>query len=105
MIGTVPYLGLYLSDLTYIDSAYPNTIINETPTESNGSASIKSPQKLINFEKHRKEFEVLAQIKLFQSAANAYTTLHPIPRFKAWFDHVRTYTDAERFLLSSIIIV
>jgi ral guanine nucleotide dissociation stimulator-like 1 len=90
MIGTVPYLGIYLSDLTYIDSAYPNTIDIENTNDSSG--------KLINFEKHRKQFEILAQIKLFQSAANAYTTLHPLPRFKAWFDSVRIYNDTERFV-------
>lgn len=90
MIGTVPYLGLYLSDLTYIDSAYPNTIT----IESDEHSSIK----LINFEKHRKEFEILVQIKLFQSAANAYTTLHSLPRFKAWFDNVRIYNDTERLI-------
>ncbi|CAF0844907.1 unnamed protein product [Rotaria sordida] len=96
MLGTVPYLGLYLSDLTYIDSAYPNTII----IEDDNSPSCTSSKKLINFEKHRKQFEVLAQIKLFQSAANAYTTLHPLPRFKAWFDNVRIYNDTESWELS-----
>ncbi len=90
MIGTVPYLGIYLSDLTYIDSAYPNTITIENKNDSS--------KKLIHFEKHRKQFEILAQIKLFQSAANAYTTLHPLPRFKAWFDNVRIYNDAERLV-------
>lgn len=92
LIGTIPYLGLYLSDLTYIDSAYPNTIT----LDSGPDGSPITPIKLINFEKHRKEFEILAQIKLFQSAANAYTSLHPLPRFKAWFDHVRTYSETER---------
>jgi ral guanine nucleotide dissociation stimulator-like 1 len=95
MIGTVPYLGLYLSDLTYIDSAYPNTLTIENPNDSSNLS-----EKLINFEKHRKEFEILAQIKLFQSAANAYTTLHSLPRFKAWFDNVRIYNDAESWDLS-----
>ncbi|CAF3953770.1 unnamed protein product [Adineta steineri] len=95
MIGTVPYLGIYLSDLTYIDSAYPNTIDNESNNDL-----IPLSAKLINFEKHRKQFEILAQIKLFQSAANAYVTLHPLPRFKAWFDSVRTYTDTESWDLS-----
>jgi ral guanine nucleotide dissociation stimulator-like 1 len=88
MIGTVPYLGLYLSDLTYIDSAHDNYI--------NINKNDKSSQKLINFEKHRKEFEILAQIKLFQSAANAYTTFHPLPHFKQWFDNVRIYNNDER---------
>ena len=95
MIGTVPYLGIYLSDLTYIDSAYPNTIDIENTNDLTSTSSNPS-EKLINFEKHRKEFEILAQIKLFQSAANAYTTLHALPRFKAWFDSVRIYNDAER---------
>ncbi len=100
MIGTVPYLGLYLSDLTYIDSAYPNSLTIENHNDASNSS-----EKLINFEKHRKEFEILAQIKLFQSAANAYTTLHSLPRFKAWFDNVRIYNDAERFVFCFLYFI
>ena len=101
MIGTVPYLGLYLSDLTYIDSAYPNTITIENNTDESPNSTVK----LINFEKHRKEFEVLAQIKLFQSAANAYTSFQAVPRFRLWFDSVRTYTEAERFVLKDFRLI
>ena len=44
--GTIPYLGTFLTDLTMIDTAIPDTVANG----------------LINFDKKRKEFEVLAQV-------------------------------------------
>ena len=46
--GTIPYLGTFLTDLTMIDTAIPDVV-------SDG---------LINFDKRRKEFEVLAQVGL-----------------------------------------
>lgn len=49
--GTIPYLGTFLTDLTMIDTAIPDTV-------SNG---------LINFDKKRKEFEVLAQVSISQA--------------------------------------
>ena len=48
--GTIPYLGTFLTDLTMIDTAIDNTL----------------PDGLINFDKRRKEFEIIAQIKLLQ---------------------------------------
>jgi hypothetical protein len=44
--GTIPYLGTFLTDLTMIDTAIPDTVADG----------------LINFDKRRKEFEVLAQV-------------------------------------------
>lgn len=44
--GTIPYLGTFLTDLTMIDTAIPDFIHDG----------------LINFDKRRKEFEVLAQV-------------------------------------------
>ena len=46
--GTIPYLGTFLTDLTMIDTA-----ISDTVTDG-----------LINFDKRRKEFEVLAQVNI-----------------------------------------
>lgn len=45
--GTIPYLGTFLTDLTMIDTAIPDTVADG----------------LINFDKKRKEFEVLAQVR------------------------------------------
>ena len=45
------------------------------------------PDGLINFDKRRKEFEVLAQIKLLQGAANAYQ-IEKQEHFVRWFESV-----------------
>ncbi|XP_063529362.1 ral guanine nucleotide dissociation stimulator isoform X2 [Cydia strobilella] len=81
--GTIPYLGTFLTDLTMIDTAIPDT----------------AADGLINFDKRRKEFEVLAQIKLLQGAANAYH-LATDPTFDRWFDSVIVLDDREAHQLS-----
>ena len=47
--GTIPYLGTFLTDLTMIDTAIPDIV----------------SEGLINFDKRRKEFEVLAQVRIY----------------------------------------
>merc|ERR1712142_104121 len=81
--GTVPYLGTFLTDLTMLDAAI----------------SDYTDEGLINFEKRRKEFEILAQIRLLQSAANLYR-LKPDPAFMEWFHNLRVYDECESFDLS-----
>ncbi|XP_054282718.1 ral guanine nucleotide dissociation stimulator-like 1 isoform X2 [Macrosteles quadrilineatus] len=81
--GTIPYLGTFLTDLTMIDTAIPDTLY----------------EGLINFDKRRKEFEVLAQIKLLQGAANAYN-IHEDVAFDRWFDSILTLDDREAYQLS-----
>jgi len=81
--GTIPYLGTFLTDLTMIDTAIPDIV----------------SEGLINFDKRRKEFEVLAQIKLLQGAANAYT-IEPDPRFARWFESVLIMDENEAHELS-----
>lgn len=81
--GTIPYLGTFLTDLTMIDTAIPDTIADG----------------LINFDKRRKEFEVLARIRLLQGAANAYN-FNTDPAFDQWFHSVVVLDDREAYKLS-----
>ncbi|XP_023288550.1 ral guanine nucleotide dissociation stimulator [Orussus abietinus] len=81
--GTIPYLGTFLTDLTMIDTAIPDTVA----------------EGLINFDKRRKEFEVLARIRLLQGAANAYN-FSTDPLFDRWFHSIVVLDDREAYRLS-----
>lgn len=88
MQGTVPYLGIFLTDLTMMDAALPDVVGGE--------------QQLLNFDKRRREFRVLAQIKLLQSAANCYN-LQPDPGFLFWFQNLPTLSQEKSYELSCLI--
>ncbi|NXW62161.1 RGL1 protein, partial [Eurystomus gularis] len=83
MQGTVPYLGTFLTDLIMLDTALQDYIEGG----------------LINFEKRRKEFEVIAQIKLLQSACNSYC-MTPDQKFIQWFRRQQHLTEEESYSLS-----
>ncbi|XP_030625105.1 ral guanine nucleotide dissociation stimulator [Chanos chanos] len=83
MQGTIPYLGTFLTDLVMMDTAMKDYL--------DGG--------LINFEKRRKEFEVIAQIKLLQLACNNYNFTRNT-RFREWFSGVEKLTEAESYSLS-----
>ncbi|XP_074150105.1 ral guanine nucleotide dissociation stimulator isoform X7 [Sminthopsis crassicaudata] len=83
MQGTIPYLGTFLTDLVMLDTAMKDYL--------DGG--------LINFEKRRKEFEVIAQIKLLQSACNNYS-FTPEVRFIAWFHSMERLSESESYSLS-----
>lgn len=86
MQGTIPYLGTFLTDLTMIDAAIPDYL----------------PNGLINFEKRRREFEILAQIKLLQSAANSYD-IAVDNDFQKWFSSIHVFDERESYKLSCLI--
>ncbi|KAM6994450.1 ral guanine nucleotide dissociation stimulator-like 2 isoform 2-T2 [Tautogolabrus adspersus] len=84
--GTVPYLGIFLTDLTMLDTAVKDRLDNG----------------YINFDKRRREFEVLAQIRLLQSSCkNCVFTADEA--FTHWYQSVPTLTEEESYRLSSEI--
>ncbi|XP_067865779.1 ral guanine nucleotide dissociation stimulator-like isoform X2 [Heterodontus francisci] len=81
--GTVPYLGTFLTDLVMLDTAVKDYAENG----------------LINFDKRRKEFEIIAQIKLLQKACKNYS-FEKNPDFLNWFYSLETLSEAKSYKLS-----
>lgn len=81
--GVVPYLGTYLTVLTMLDTALPDTVEGG----------------LINFEKRRREFDVLSQIRVLQASCSQYSLPHH-PKTAAWLQGPTLLTDQESYELS-----
>ncbi|KAJ8251762.1 hypothetical protein GJAV_G00225170 [Gymnothorax javanicus] len=81
--GVVPYLGTYLTVLTMLDTALPDTMEGG----------------LINFEKRRREFEILSQIEQLQSSCSQYS-LSPRPNVCSWLLGAKLLSDQESYELS-----
>ncbi|XP_026069841.1 ral guanine nucleotide dissociation stimulator-like 1 [Carassius auratus] len=81
--GTVPYLGTYLSVLNMLDTALPHTVEGG----------------LINFEKRRREYEILRQIRQLQASCSQYDLPHH-PRIAAWLQSQKLLSDQESYEFS-----
>ncbi|KAM9723585.1 ral guanine nucleotide dissociation stimulator-like 2 isoform 2-T3 [Menidia menidia] len=84
--GTVPYLGIFLTDLTMLDTAVKDRLDNG----------------YINFDKRRREFEVLAQIRLLQSSCKNCVFVAD-EGFLRWYHSVPTLTEEQSYRLSNEI--
>ncbi|XP_056122914.1 ral guanine nucleotide dissociation stimulator-like 1 isoform X3 [Rhinichthys klamathensis goyatoka] len=81
--GEVPYLGTYLTVLTMLDTALSDNVQGG----------------LINFEKRRKEFEILSQIRQLQASCAQYT-LQSHPHIISWINSSMPLTDQKSYELS-----
>ncbi|XP_069097974.1 ral guanine nucleotide dissociation stimulator-like 2 isoform X3 [Pleurodeles waltl] len=82
-VGVVPYLGTFLKDLVMLDTASKDQLENG----------------YLNFDKRRKEFEILTQIRLLQSICKNYD-LEQDPSFVRWFNSIHPLSEADSYRLS-----
>uniref|UniRef100_A0A670HSS8 Ral guanine nucleotide dissociation stimulator like 2 n=1 Tax=Podarcis muralis TaxID=64176 RepID=A0A670HSS8_PODMU len=85
-VGVVPYLGTFLKDLVMLDAATRNRLQNG----------------YINFEKHRKEFEILTQLRLLQANCRNYT-LSPDRHLQRWLQRLPRLSEGQSYQLSCTI--
>ncbi|XP_034544038.1 ral guanine nucleotide dissociation stimulator-like 1 isoform X2 [Notolabrus celidotus] len=81
--GVVPYLGTYLTVFTMLDTALSDNVEGG----------------LINFEKRRREFEIISQIRQFQTSCSAYK-LPVNTHITTWLRTHALLTDQESYELS-----
>ncbi|XP_066521317.1 ral guanine nucleotide dissociation stimulator-like 1 isoform X2 [Hoplias malabaricus] len=81
--GEVPYLGTYLTALTMLDTALPDTLEGG----------------LINFEKRRREYEILSQIRVLQSSCSLYS-FSSHPSISSWLISCTPLSDQQSYDLS-----
>ncbi|XP_026580758.1 ral guanine nucleotide dissociation stimulator-like 2 [Pseudonaja textilis] len=86
-LGVIPYLGTFLKDLVMLDAA--------TPTRLQTSG-------YINFEKHRKEFEILTRLRLLQAKCRNYA-LVPDRALQRWLQCLPLLSEAQSYQLSCTI--
>ncbi|XP_066472062.1 ral guanine nucleotide dissociation stimulator-like 2 isoform X2 [Tiliqua scincoides] len=86
LTGVVPYLGMFLKDLVMLDTAMRDQLQNG----------------YINFEKHRKEFEILTQLRHLQASCRNYT-LKPNLVLQRWLQHLPRLSEAHSYQLSCAI--
>lgn len=74
----LPFLGIYLTDLTFVDAGNPKT--RELP----GSASSETGEvvTVINFDRHMRTAKIISHVQKFQVPYK----LAPVPELQAWIE-------------------
>ncbi|XP_007951826.1 ral guanine nucleotide dissociation stimulator-like 3 [Orycteropus afer afer] len=84
--GPIPYLGTFLTDLVMLDTALPDTLEGD----------------LINFEKRRKEWEILAHVQQLQKRCRSYR-LSPCLPLLAALRAQRQLSEEQSYRISRVI--
>ncbi|XDB52514.1 PREDICTED: ral guanine nucleotide dissociation stimulator-like 3 isoform X2 [Capra hircus] len=84
--GPIPYLGTFLTDLVMLDTALPDMLKGD----------------LINFEKRRKEWEILARIQQLQRRCQSYC-LSPRPPILAALRAQHKLSEEQSYRISRVI--
>lgn len=84
--GLVPYLGMFLKDLVMLDAAMRDRLQNG----------------YINFEKHRKEFEILTQLRHLQARCRNYNLQRNRP-LQQWLQRLPRLSETQSYQLSCAI--
>ncbi|XP_072803850.1 ral guanine nucleotide dissociation stimulator-like 3 isoform X2 [Vicugna pacos] len=84
--GPIPYLGTFLTDLVMLDTALPDMLEGD----------------LINFEKRRKEWEILARIQQLQRRCQNYC-LNPCPPILAALRTQHQLSEEQSYRISRVI--
>jgi len=86
--GTIPYLGSLLTDLTFLNTAFPDYV---------------ERKEMINFEKRRKEYDLLLQLQLWQASCKSYQEVKTSDLFESWYNAVYLPDEKETQRLSEIL--
>ncbi|XP_049924935.1 ral guanine nucleotide dissociation stimulator-like 1 isoform X2 [Epinephelus moara] len=86
-------------ELLVEDGGQAATVDNISPKISKRCPISRQMGGLINFEKRRREFEVLSQIRVLQASCSQYNLPHH-PRISAWLQGHKLLTDQESYDLS-----
>jgi len=89
LYGTIPYLGSVFHDIIYLSEALKKRV---------GKNNDK-----INFSKCRKEFDILAQLHLWQATCKRYKKINNSPMFFSWIESIVKISDDEKYKLSNKI--
>jgi hypothetical protein len=90
----LPFLGIYLTDLTFVDAGNPKT--REIPGATSESGE---PMTVINFDKHMRMAKIIGHLQKFQVPYN----LKEVPEMQTWMQsHLERMRDGKEAMVGHL---